>query len=216
VKILGIDEAGRGPVIGPLIMGGVMIEESVQQHLKDIGVKDSKQLIQEKRVELAEKIVQSSLLHELIEVSAEEINESMNRGTNLTDLEIQKMAGIINKTKPDKVYVDMPMKNKDEFMKRIRVHLTHESEIIAENKADQKYPVVGAASILAKVRREQKVHELHEKIGFFGSGYSSDEETIGFLEKNYKRKDVNIFLRKNWKTLEKVEISKTQTKLNNF
>ncbi|MBR9677870.1 MAG: ribonuclease HII [Nanoarchaeota archaeon] len=216
MKILGIDEAGRGPVIGPLIMGGVLIHEEKRELLREIGVKDSKQLLQEKRVELAEQIIKNSLSHELIEVSAEEINESMNRGINLTELEIQKMAEIINKSKPDKTFIDMPMKNKEEFMKRIQVYLTHDSEIIAENKADQKYPVVSAASILAKVRREEKVKELHKKIGFFGSGYSSDERTITFLEKNYKKPEVNAFLRKNWKTLEKIEASKTQTQINSF
>lgn len=217
MKVLGVDEAGRGPVLGPLIMGGVMIREEDVAYLREIGVKDSKQLLQEKRVELASKIRDKAVYHQVIDVKAEEINQNFSvRGVNLTELEIKKMAEIINQAKPDKAIIDMPMKNRKEFMKRLEVYLDHDAEIVAENKADQKYFVVGAASILAKVRREEVVKGLHGKIGFFGSGYCSDERTEKFLEKNYKKEEVKPFLRNNWKTLIRIDDKKTQTRITKY
>jgi ribonuclease HII len=97
-QILGIDEAGRGPVIGPLIVAGVMIEEGTEKNLE--GVKDSKLLAHGKRMMLDKKIRDVSEFF-LIEVSPKEIDETLESPTsNLNWLEAQKQADIINELKP--------------------------------------------------------------------------------------------------------------------
>ena len=94
MKILGIDEAGRGPVIGPLIIAGVMIEEG--EEYKIDGVKDSKLLAHKKRIELDKKIKENSEFL-IIDVSPKEIDDFiLNKKINLNWLKTHKKTKNIN------------------------------------------------------------------------------------------------------------------------
>ncbi|MFA7708465.1 MAG: ribonuclease HII, partial [Candidatus Pacearchaeota archaeon] len=110
VKVLGIDEAGRGPVIGPMIIAGVMIEQGKEATLGE--VKDSKLLAHKKRIELSKIIMENSKFL-IIEVKPKEIDEAVEskEGMNLNWLEAHKQAEIINKLSPDKVIIDCPSIN---------------------------------------------------------------------------------------------------------
>ena len=152
--VLGIDEAGRGPVFGPMIMCGALIAEKKLKQLPKIGVKDSKSLAPKRRVTLSSRIVDILDGHILLEISPREIDRSVEKN-ELNILEAKKMAELIEKLRADIVYVDSPQTSTEKYTKRIREGLSFEPKIIAENYAETKYPIVAAASILAKVKRDQ-------------------------------------------------------------
>src|SRR3989344_4241989 len=116
--LLGIEEAGRGPVIGPMVMAGVLIEESDSEKLKAIGAKDSKMLSAKQREELFKKIVKIAKSYKLIIIPPSEIDAALeSRELNLNWLEAHKSAEITNEFKPDKVIIDSPSNNVKSYKK---------------------------------------------------------------------------------------------------
>ena len=215
--LLGIDEAGKGPVIGPLIIAGVLISKENSGKLRELGVKDSKDLSPGKRNELFSKIKELSEDFIILETSSKQLNEEMEL-ENLNTIEIKKMAQIINsfESKKPEIFIDAIEANTLKFKEKILSKLKNkEVKIVAENRADQKYPVVSAASILAKVTRDSKVKKLHEKYGFFGSGYPADERTIKFLEE-LDEKSYNEIVRLKWSTSKRILEKKKQKGLGEF
>ncbi|MBI4896110.1 MAG: ribonuclease HII [Candidatus Aenigmarchaeota archaeon] len=217
MKILGIDEAGRGPVIGPLVVCGYLIDEKKQPALRKLRVKDSKQLTPEKRSELAPLLQSLATQYKLSVISAQEI-DSYRDVSNLNKLEIKKMQELINALKPDQVIIDAPEVNTKVFSNKVRAGIDDRSiDIIAENFADATYPEVSAASILAKVTRDHEIEELHKTYGFFGSGYTSDERTITFLKDWIKvNKEFPSFVRSSWITAQLMVQDKQQATLERF
>ncbi len=203
MKICGIDEAGRGPVIGPLVVCGVMVEESDIPKLKAMGVKDSKLLTPRRREELAEKIkVISKYSYQI--VTPKEIDETLrSENMNLNWLEAVRTAMIINELKPDTAILDCPSNNIKAYKEYLNVYIADKSkELKADHKAESKYEVVAAASILAKVKRDEEVAGITAAIGInFGSGYPADPRTQEFL-KNHADKHPEI-LRHEWSTIKK-------------
>ncbi len=215
--ICGIDEAGRGPVIGPLVMAGVLIDEKYEYKLKKLGVKDSKLLTREKREKLFKQILDTVKKYKIISLTPDVVDEHIKSNkSNLNILEAKTTADILNNLKPDKVYIDLPDRNEKRYQNHIKKHLKHEVELITEYKADLKYPTVSAASILAKVTRDRYLDFLREKFGEdFGSGYPSDEKTVKFLEKHWNNKDI-LFFRKEWASWKNMKKEKTQKRLGDY
>ncbi|MFH1200272.1 MAG: ribonuclease HII, partial [Candidatus Micrarchaeota archaeon] len=183
--IAGVDEAGRGPVIGPLVICAFACDEGQEAYLRQIGVKDSKLLSPATRERVAEKI--RAFPHAIIEISAVEITEAMASKVSLNELEAKKAVEALGRLQKKlgkdnplaKVLLDSPDPIPRKFEQRAKKYwhkagLHASTAIVAENKADFKYPVVGAASVLAKSMREKRVGELHKEFGEFGSGYPSD------------------------------------------
>jgi ribonuclease HII len=196
--LCGIDEAGRGPVIGPLVICGVLIDEKDEISLKDINVKDSKLLIPHQREEIYE-ILKNKVKYKLLIINPKEIDSALqSQEINLNWLEAIKSAEIINFLKPAKAILDCPSTNINAYTKYLKNLINDKGmEIICEHKADLNHLVVGAASILAKVTRDREIEKLKKSIGInFGSGYPSDPLTQDFLRKNYS-KYPDIF-RKEW------------------
>ncbi|MBR9704337.1 ribonuclease HII [Candidatus Pacearchaeota archaeon] len=212
IKVLGIDEAGRGPVIGPLIIAGVMIDEDKQENLGD--VKDSKLLKHNVRLEL-EKLIKKNSEYMVIEVSPKEIDEALdskNKEMNLNWLEAHKQAEIINKLKPDKVIIDCPHPVPKKFEDYLRNLLVDkEIKLIVEHKADMNYKSCAAGSILAKVKREEIMQEIKDKYGNTGSGYPADPNTKKFLKENWNK--YSEIYRHSWQTYKKVAENKDQKTL---
>ncbi len=206
VKVLGIDEAGRGPVIGPLIVAGAMINEGEEDSLE--GSKDSKLLSHPKRLELDKKIKKNAE-YLIIEVSPKEIDETLNSDDlNLNWLEAHKQAEIINNLKPDKAIIDCPSPNCKKYEEYLRNLLENKKIIlVVEHKADLKYITCSAASILAKVRREQEMDKIKKQYGDCGPGYPANLKTKQFLKENWE-KYPEIF-RQTWSTF------KNQAKMKN-
>ncbi len=178
----GIDEAGRGPVIGPMVIAGVSISPAKAKKLRSLGVKDSKMLLPEKRRELASIIREESESYVIRVVEPRKIDEAVSR-SKLNVLEAEVMADIIRELSPSLVFVDSPGRNPKRFKELLRSKLTgFNVRIRAENKADVRFVHVAAASIIAKVERDGIIERLQKEIGYdFGSGYPSDPKTREFL-----------------------------------
>jgi ribonuclease HII len=204
VKVLGIDEAGRGPVIGPLIIAGAMIEEGEEKLLGE--VKDSKLLSQKKRVELWDTITKVAK-YKIIKVSPQEIDsavESKDKSMNLNWLEAKHQAVIINELKPDKVIIDCPHPIPEKYEAHLRNLLDNKNIIfVCEHKADLNYPICSAASILAKVVREEEMAKIQSEYGDTGPGYPANPTTQKFIKENFK-KYPEIF-RHSWSTFKNCE-----------
>ncbi len=200
--ILGIDDAGRGPLIGPMILAGVLITKPQEQAIKKAGAKDSKLLVHSLRIELSKVIKQNSISEKIIKVYPQEIDSSKNLNT----LEAKKSAEIINSlnTKKDKieVIVDCPSTNIPAWTKTLISFIEHKDNLTikCEHKADVNHPSVSAASILAKVAREEEVEKIKKQYGNIGSGYPSDPETKDFLKTHGKQLASSGIFRKSWAT----------------
>ena len=214
--ILGIDEAGRGSVIGSLFLAGVMAEEKDIDRLKEIGVKDSKLLLHKKRVELETEIKKIAKKVKVIKVFPKEIDEAVESDhLNLNWLEAHKQAEIINELKPDKAVIDCPSPNIKAYTNYLKKLLDNkEVELIVEHHADTNFVICGAASIVAKCEREKEVLELKKKYGDIGPGYSSNPITQKFVKENLD-KHSEIF-RKSWMTYKNHDNARKQRKMDEF
>ena len=216
-KTIAIDEAGRGPVIGPLVITGVLVDDKDLDKLKAIGVKDSKLIQKHKRKAMLNQIKDIILDYKTIIVTAEELNQSM-KTINLNQIEAIKAAEIINhfnKIDVDTAIIDCPSPNIGAYKFYIKKQLEREIDLRPEHKADMNYVSVGAASIIAKTTRDDEVKKLRDSVGTdFGSGYTSDPKTQAFLKDNFD-KYPNLF-RKRWKTWKTLDMAKKQSKLGNF
>ena len=201
--IAGVDEAGRGCVIGPLVVAGVMMKNENLSILTELGVKDSKLLTPGKRELLYPVIIQLAERCHTIKVMPYQIDkvvESARRLHKLNRLEAQTMAQIIETLKPDQAYVDAADTVEHRFGNHIRERLKIKTRIVSRHKADRIYPIVSAASIIAKVERDREIANLKLEYGNFGSGYLTDEKTMIFLKQLLEKNgDYPDFVRKSWK-----------------
>jgi ribonuclease HII len=215
--IAGIEEAGRGPVVGPLVIAGILIEEEKEEELRKMGARDSKEISPKQRELLCSKIEKTAKDIVIIKVAPCRIDKYGEEKINLNKLEGMKFAEVINHLKPDKAFIDSPDVNLVKFREFIKNMVTTGTEIVLEHKAENKYPVVGAASIVAKVTRDNDIKELQKKKGFRGSGYPSDPETISWLREWLKTNDeFPDFVRKSWATARELKREKKQGRLLDF
>ncbi len=204
--ICGIDEAGKGPVIGPMVMAGVLVDEEGSASLKAIGVKDSKLLTIGMMRKLYGKIKKIASKYKIVVISPQEIDAALeSEELNLNWLEAHKSAEIINALKPQKAIIDSPSNNVANYKRYLMKLLDNKQiDVAVEHKADLHHVECGAASILAKVTREDEIERIKKRIGAnFGSGYPSDPVTKAFLEKSIS-KHPEIF-RKSWATYKKAQ-----------
>jgi len=208
----GIDEAGRGSLIGPMVIAGVSVKSSKLMLLQESNVKDSKMLLPSTRRRLYDLIVGNAEKVSVVEVSPKEIDKYVKYGKKLRKLnylEVIMMAKIVEALDVETVYVDSPDVKPKRLASDILSLSKVKPKIVAEHHADQNYVVVSAASIIAKVSRDRRIDELAKEYGFFGSGYPSDLRTMEFV-KNWVESKGNLpdFVRLSWKSLKKIH-SKT-------
>ncbi len=213
-KICGVDEAGRGPVIGPMVVSGVSTDDESQ--LKSLGVKDSKRLTPNRREELAAEIRKICDVH-TIQVPANEL-DILREEMTLNELEVRLFTSVLDRLRPNVAYLDSADVDADRFGRDIKRHLDFDIEIVSKHKADDIYPVVGAASIIAKTTRDDEIEKIKKQVGQdFGSGYTSDPVTRDFLEKWIREKnDLPPHTRKSWETTRKVMQTARMRKLEEF
>lgn len=219
MQIAGVDDAGRGSIIGPLAIAGVLIDQKDLPRLMDLGVRDSKRLSARRREKLAAQIKELALKYHVVMLSPAEIDRVVETGKKLhklNRLEAQAMAKVIRTLKPDVAYVDASDVLADRFGLHITENLTFKVQVISEHKADTKYPIVSAASIIAKVERDGALSALREKYGNMGCGYATDPNTLKFLENwiiTYG--SYPDFVRKSWKPAKRLKrmAGAEQTKL---
>jgi ribonuclease HII len=217
--IAGVDEAGRGCVIGPLVVAGVMVKAENMNVLSELGVKDSKLLTSRQRELLYPMITQLAEKYYTVHVMPCQIDkavESTRRLHKLNRLEAQTMARVIDELKPDEAFVDAADTVEHRFGNHIQECLKTKTKIVSRHKADRLFPVVSAASVIAKVERDREVAALRMNYGDFGSGYLTDEKTMAFLKRLIDGfDDYPSFIRKSWKPAKRAKSEKGmfQTKL---
>jgi ribonuclease HII len=195
--VCGVDDAGRGSVLGPLVIAGISIEQNKIKHLTAIGVKDSKQLSPQSRENLYGKILSLIEGYYVVKISPRTIDRNVNKNL-LNQLEANCMAKVVIKLGARSSYVDSCDVNPKRFGLYIS-NLAKTGKIISSHHADKKYPVVSAASIIAKVNRDKEIERLRKNHDL-GSGYPSDSKTMRFIKDWISQNgDVPIFVRKSWK-----------------
>jgi ribonuclease HII len=211
--IAGVDDAGRGCVIGPLVIAGVLMKEEDLPRLVELSVKDSKLLSPRKREALAVEIKRTVQQYGIIKLLPKEIDKVVESGRKLhklNRLEAQVMAKIIEMLKPDVAYVDASDVLEERFKQHILEVLPFKVEVVSEHGADRKYPIVSAASIIAKVERDKEIANLKSVHGDFGSGYPADPKTISFLQQCLREfGEYPDFVRKSWKPAKKAKEEKS-------
>ena len=206
VLVGGIDEAGRGPVIGPMVMA-IAVTNDINK-LRAMGVRDSKELSPAGRVRLFS-ILKSTLTYMDYEVVEPRVIDNYVYVNALNMLEVEMATKLINralsKVSLQVVYIDSPDSRPERFRDMIKRGVMGNVEVVAMNNADKLVPVVSAASIVAKVIRDSIIEELHREYGDFGSGYPSDPRTIAFLRDWVRgHGDLPPIVRRSWSTVRKL------------
>lgn len=231
IIICGGDEAGRGALLGPLVIALVAIKKGHERKLVDQGVRDSKLLPRKRRIKLFGTVKRIALDFKVDKITPQEINQAMKNKISLNELEAVHFARLFDQFEipMHTLYLDSPDVIAEKFGIRVNMSSTKPTRVagikseavkgikytklVAEHKADSKYPVVSAASIIAKVIRDQEMHNLEKKLGIkLGSGYPSDYHTIKAVKANLQNPELLEHIREHWQTLNTIK----QTRLTNF
>ncbi|MEM3827151.1 MAG: ribonuclease HII [Candidatus Micrarchaeaceae archaeon] len=227
----GGDEAGRGAVIGPLVVAIAVFKKSAVKKLAEVGVRDSKMLTPKRREELYGEIERLAVEKRVSVISAQEINNAMRNKISLNELEAMHFSKLFDSISSTAryLYLDSPDVIAEKFAIRVNTQTSKPTrvvgikakaepgksytKIIAEHKADLKYPIVSAASIIAKVTRDAEVRKLEKSLKQkIGSGYPSDSRTINAIMKNLSNEEFMSSTREYWKTMQRIR----QTRLTSF
>jgi ribonuclease HII len=212
-SLIGVDEAGRGPVLGPLVVVGVRTRDDGP--LREIGVRDSKKCTPELRERLGPQI-RRFCEHVVVRTIPAERIDSVRAVMTLNELEAEVFADVIRGLLTSKfpagrtpgsirVYVDAADANAQAFKENVLRHLGVRVDLISEHKADDTYPVVSAASILAKLIRDEEMGRISKEVGRdVGSGYPSDPVTMAYIERTIRENGVlPPHTRKSWETVQR-------------
>ena len=205
MRIGGVDEAGRGSVLGPLVVAGISIEKENITKLIGLGVKDSKETSARKRFDLFDKIINLADLTCVYKINCKTIDKHVCN-KRLNKLEAMTMANIINNLKSKKVFIDSCDINSSRYGEVVKRNVKRKNvKIYSMHRADKNNLVVSAASIIAKVIRDREIKKLRGRFDNIGSGYPSDETTTKFLENWIARyNEPPIFARRSWKTVKNI------------
>jgi ribonuclease HII len=212
---VGSDEAGKGPVLGPMVAAAVRVDPDAL----DPAVDDSKRLTPARREELAGAIRDVAEGVGVAVVPPERIDDPATDMNTLTvEAHAEALAGVV--VAGDAVYADAGDVSESRFARRVAAEIDEQGvavAITAEHGADATYPVVAAASIVAKVERDRHVDDLRAEYGEVGSGYPSDPTTRTFL-RDYVRDHGELpgCARTSWKTCDDVLAAATQSALDEF
>ncbi len=221
--LAGVDEAGRGSVLGPLVVAGVAVDESKIPELVELGVKDSKLLSPQKRRSLYGKIKKLASQVACQKIFPKQIDEVVFRGERLfrlNYLEAKIMSSVLDQINFDRAFIDCCDTNQLRFGQLVSDLIADRrgwsftvgernplvDQIVSEHHADRNYPVVAAASIIAKVTRDASLRSLRKIHGDLGSGYPSDHFTVSYLKQQYeKRNSFPHFTRLSWITVQRIQ-----------
>jgi len=215
--ICGIDEARRGPVLGCMVMCGALIDEENLQKLVALEPRDSKLMTASEREEIYPKLLRVLKHYKVFVLQPQEIDKAVHGhdGLNLNKLEAKKSAEILNEYNPDKAIIDCPSNNIISYKNQLKKLLKNKKiELVLEHNAER-YPLVAAASIIAKVTGDREVGKIKKQIGIdFGSGYMTDPKTVEFLKNNFE--EYSELFRKSWFPYKDLLNQKFQKSLSDF
>lgn len=218
VFLAGIDEAGRGCVIGPLVVAMAGFEDKMVPSLIEAGVKDSKMLSPGKRLALASNIRKISNVVEVRRISANRIDKLRKDGVSLNEIEAMLIGSILSKHRHGTFYVDSVDRNCNRFKSIILEYAPgFKGELIVRNHLDESNPLVSAASIIAKVERDRAVERILRKAELPKcSGYPGDFRTIRVVEQLLNSECGKGFIRMSWNTVHRISRRLNQEKLSKF
>lgn len=209
--LAGVDEAGRGPVLGPLVVAAVLVDADAP--LRKLGVKDSKLLAPKKRETLDVAIREVARRVEVAVITADDLNRRMPK-TNLNKIEAWAFAGLLRRLQPKEAVLDACDVNAARFGRSVAAKARLASCVIrSEHEADKNHPVVAAASIVAKVERDRLMAAISAEAGEdCGSGYAHDATTVAFLKAFVARTGkLPAFARREWETAKRLVPAATAT-----
>ena len=211
--IIGVDEAGRGCIIGPMVICAAAIKPLDEYKLKELGVRDSKKLSPLQRQRLYPKVAHLCK-YVTVKITAQELNSLMDKHS-LNEIEAMKVAFALDSLgmRQATAYIDSPYNVPAKFCRRIDKYANAKPKLVCANKADDRYLIVGAASIIAKVTRDREIEKIKQETGIdFNSGYTSDPMTQDVISRRKQYPQLHPFLRLKWSTLQ----SEKQKKLSDF
>jgi ribonuclease HII len=209
-------------MIGPMVICGLLFDEDPQRILRELGIKDSKMLTPKRREGLYGEILQLAARSSVREVSASKIDVLRGRGVSLNEIELREFISITKALGPERLFVDAA----DVKAERFGMAIAERSKlkdlglvVTSEHRADLTYPIVSAASVIAKVRRDRAIQEFHGEYGDFGSGYPADPKTVCFVKEIVRmRKPLPPIVRRSWESVKRIEteLGKDQTTLDSY
>ncbi|BAS26945.1 ribonuclease HII [Limnochorda pilosa] len=208
---LGLDEAGRGSVIGPMAVAAVWVPAGRAEELAALGARDSKQVPREQRAAVLARIEAVAFHSRVVLVPPERIQDD-----TLTRLELEAFAALIGERPADRIFLDVPAPPRGiaRFLEALEHRVGRPLPLVGENRADQTYPIVGAASILAKVTRDRELDALREAYGDVGWGYPGEPRVKRFLEEWYRREGCfPPVVRSRWSTAREIAAALDQGRL---
>ena len=213
----GVDEAGRGSIIGPLIIAGISVRDSKMSELSKIGVKDSKKLTKKLRTNMFFSLVDLADSLCIYKIDCDEIDDNVFLN-KLNKLEAEAMAAVINNLHVDEVYIDSCDVNQERYRECVKCRLvSYNTKLYSMHHADQLNLVVSAASIIAKIIRDNEIQAIRSIHHAIGSGYPSDEKTMYFIREWVKKyKNAPSFARKSWRPLRMMLYENCSKKLTHF
>jgi len=198
---IGIDEVRKSPVIGSLVIGMVAVPEGYQQHLHTMGVKDSKKLYPKTLLKL-DRTIRNHFPYRIFKISAEELSKA----ENINDLEVEYIAKIIKycykRFEVRRIYIDCVDVSARLMKLRLQKFGIKEFDnLVIQHYADEIYPVVSAASIVAKAYSDREMSRIRKKFDC-GSGEPADKKTRQFIYNSILNNDTEALsiIRKNWIT----------------
>lgn len=203
--IVGFDEAGRGPVLGPMIIAAVSITAKNMSKIIDCGVKDSKQLSKVQREKIFREI--RPFIEWKIKVCQPQSIDHAVKTIGLNTYEMNCIAELAKQIPAQYIIADSPYNPKSNFnFSSFMYSQGIRAKCFAENKADALYPIVSAASVVAKEAREKSMQQMREYFGIdFGSGYPFDPATKLFLSQYWSDEIYAKLIRKTWETYRRLE-----------
>lgn len=204
VVLAGVDEAGKGPVVGSMFVVGFATNAAGVEALKRLRVRDSKLLTPRRREEMAARIEPLGRAA-VVELTAARIDELRKR-TTVNAILVEAYAEVLRVLRPAEAWLDAPDVKPGRFAERVRALSGIDAKMVAEHGADVKYPLVSAASILAKVRRDRSVRALEARLGLpIGSGYPADPLTQRALPDLLREAPEEV--RHSWETVSRMKSS---------
>ena len=191
--VCGVDEAGRGPMFGPLVVAGVAIERSKLSKLRRLGIGIQKSLV---RLEESSciAIIKIADAYTVSRIQPHTVDKSVFKH-KLNELEAKSMGRIISRLSADVAYVDACDVNAARFGRNV-AKIAGGAKVRSYHKADDRFVIVSAASIIAKVSRDRAIL----KLGIDGSGYPSDPKSKRYLARYVKKHHkAPSCARKSWK-----------------
>ena len=210
----GIDEAGRGSVVGPLVIAGISFNSKNINALKNMAITDSKKTLPWKRKEIFEEILKLCESIFICKINCSTIDKFVKLN-GLNKLESKFMTIVADNLIANKIIVDSCDVNPSRFQQEIKKNLINKNiTIYCYHKADLDNIIVSCASIIAKVTRDNEIAKIKETLGKdIGSGYPSDPKTKTFIKNEIEIENSKKYIRFSWKPIKQIINKNLQTTL---